>query len=338
MKIVKYLFFLILMAVIGIAIYAAIQPSDFEITRTRVIKAPASIIFNNINDYKNWHAWNPWKEEDPSMTFSYPEITTGVGSSYSWDSKEGKGKMETIAQEINTSLKQKLSFKPFESFDVNWDLENIENGTKVTWAMKGKKDFMFKVFLLFMGSMEKTVGPMYERGLEKLDSVVIESTKKYSVKIEGITKHGGGFYIYNTTSSKITEVESKMQEILPKIGVYATQNNITVAGAPFTYYREWDEENNATIFSCALPTTEKVITNTNSGILTGYLEPFTAVKTTLKGNYSNLKEAWEIAKNHIKDQNLEEEGPVLEVYLTDPGNHVNPADWVTEIYIGIKSE
>lgn len=340
MKTVKYLFFLILIAIIAISIYVAVQPSEFEVSRTRLINAPSAVIYNNVNDYKNWEAWGPWQEEDPSMTYNYPENTVGEGASYTWVGKDGNGKMETVAIEKDKLLDQKLTFEGFEPSDVYWKFNEVAEGTEVTWGMKGNKNFMFKLFTTFMGSMEKTVGPMYDRGLEKLDSIIVESTKKYSVNVEGITEHSGGFYIYNTTSSKISELEQKMQEMLPKVGIYATENKITMAGSPFTYYREWDEENNATIFSCCIPTVEKVITDNESGILTGQLEPFTALKTTLKGDYSNLKVAWEVAMKYMEDHNLEEDinGPSLEVYANDPGDFPNPADWITEIYIAVKSK
>ncbi|NAS32614.1 transcription activator effector-binding protein [Flavobacteriaceae bacterium R38] len=339
MKIIKYFLFLILIVIIAVSIYVAIQPNDYEVTRTRTINTSLPIIYDNINDYKNWENWGPWQEEDPSMTFNYPENTVGEGAGYSWEGKDGKGKMETVSAIKNKSLDQKLTFGDFEPSDVYWRLKEVENGTEVTWGMKGNKNFFFKLYTTFAGSMEKNVGPMYERGLEKLDSVVIASTKKYSVEVNGITQHSGGFYIYNTASSKISELENKIPEMLPKVGMYAAKNKITTAGMPFIYYHEWDEENNATIFSSCIPTTEKVITNRESDILTGQIQSFTAVKATLKGDYSNMEKVWEAAIKYIQDNGLEEtDGPRLEVFANDPGLLPNPADWITEIYIAVKSE
>jgi effector-binding domain-containing protein len=91
------------------------------------------------------------------------------------------------------------------------------------------------------------------------------------------------------------------------------------------------------MFSACVPTIEKVVT-TDSDILTGQLEPFKAVKTTLNGNYDNLKEAWETVMKYIPENGMQfaETGPMLEVYLTDPMSEPNPADWITEIYIAVK--
>jgi effector-binding domain-containing protein len=86
-----------------------------------------------------------------------------------------------------------------------------------------------------------------------------------------------------------------------------------------------------------VPTNSKIISN-EPGILTGQLKSFRTVKTVLKGNYDNLKEAWDTTMKYISDNNLEmiEGGPMLETYLTDPMSQPNPAKWITEIYVAIK--
>ena len=339
MKAFKYILFLLLIAVIGIAIYVAVQPNSFEVTRTRTIKAPSAVVYNNIIDYKNWESWSPWVEKEPSTIITLSEQTKGVDGSYSWIDKDGAGTMKTLEAVSNTSIKQQMQFGDFSPSEINWTFETNDDGTtKTTWTISGKDlPFGFKAFAAFSGGMEKQIGPDFERGLEKLDSVVVASMKVYNITVNGVTNHSGGYYLYNTTSSKIDELASKITEMMPKVGEFVMKNNITTAGAPFTNYHKWDMENNAVMFSCGVPTTEKVIT-TDSAILTGQLQPFKAVKTTLKGDYTNLKEAWEAADKYIKENNLEqiETGPTIETYISDPMLTPNPADWITEIYIAIK--
>ena len=52
MKILKYLVLLLLLVVIGGAIFVATRPNDFDISRSVVINAPADVIFDNIKDFK----------------------------------------------------------------------------------------------------------------------------------------------------------------------------------------------------------------------------------------------------------------------------------------------
>ncbi|MDY7395767.1 SRPBCC family protein [Aureibaculum sp. 2210JD6-5] len=341
MKILKYILLLLVLIVVAGAIYVATLENNYNVKRTRTINAPAEVVYNKVNDYKNWPEWSPWLGQDPEAKLTYGATTSGEGASYSWKGDVvGEGNMETLST-AKDSISQKITFiSPWESTsNVYWKFNPVENGTEVTWGMKGDLDFISKASMVLMGGMDKQIGPDYEKGLTKLDSVVLAEMQKYSVAINGITTHGGGYYLYQTTSCKIEEMPQKMAEMMPKVSAYAQKNNITTAGPLFNLYHKYDEENNAVIFSCAVPVTERVITDRDSGILTGMLQPFTALKTTLKGDYKNLKEAWETSEKHIAENNNIEplEGvPAMEVYHNDPMNTPNPANLTTEIFVPVK--
>lgn len=61
----------ILMALAAIAValvgVVALQPSEFRVARTIVIAAPAPAVFEQVNDFRKWEAWNPWAKLDPEM-------------------------------------------------------------------------------------------------------------------------------------------------------------------------------------------------------------------------------------------------------------------------------
>ena len=339
MKTLKYIVFLLLIVIIGFSIYIAVQPNSFEISRPRTIQAPAAVIYNNVIDFKNWEAWSSWVESDPDIKISFPEQTKGVNGSYAWEDKDGVGTMTTTGATPYESIKQVMQISDFPSSDVSWNFKpNNDGSTDVTWDITGKDlPFGFKMFSVLMGGMEKQIGPHYERSLEKLDSIVVNSMKTYSIEINGVTEHSGGYYIYNTTSCKIENLGEKVGELFANINAYATKNHIEVSGFPFVNYHKYDVENNAVMFSCCLPTTSRIITS-ESDILTGQLEPFKTLKTTLTGNYSNLNEAWEKSMDYITNSGLEmkDNGPMLETYINDFTKVPNPADWKTEIYIALK--
>ena len=340
MKAFKYLFFLLLIAFIGISIYIAVQPNTFEITRTRTINAPTAVVYDNVIDFKNWEAWSSWIEDNPDMRITFANQTKGVGGSYAWEDNDGIGTMKTVETIPNALISQKMLIAGFPASEVNWIFKENSNGTtNVTWTISAKDlPFSFKAYSIFTGGIEKQIDPYFGRSIKKLEKVIIAEMKKYSITINGETNHSGGYYLYTSTSSKISELQSKMQEMLPKLMAYATKNNINIAGAPFVNYIKWDEENNAAIFSCCIPTTERVITLEGDDVLTGEFESFRAIKTTLKGNYSHLTEAWSKTKKYIPENGFEvmENGPMLETYLNDPTKTPNPANLVTEIYIAIK--
>lgn len=338
MKILKYILLLVLILVIGGAIYMATLDGKYHVTRSKVIKAPVGVVFGEVNDFKKWPAWSPWIEQEKTATLTYEDKTAGEGAGYAWKGEIiGEGSMKTAYVKDNDSIFQKIKFTaPWESeSDVYWTFKPVEGGTEVTWGMKGEMPFMARPMA---AGMDEEIGPDYERGLFKLDSIITTNMAEYSVKVDtAMVTHSGGYYLYNTASCKIDDLGAKMQEMMPKVMEFATKNKVSQSGAPFTLIHKYDVDNNAVIFSSGLPTTDRVIVE-NSDILTGMLQPFKAVKTTLKGDYVNLQEAWETTMKYITDNKIEviESLPSLEVYQVSMATNSNPAEWVTEIYVPVK--
>jgi effector-binding domain-containing protein len=336
MKLLKFIIFLLLILIIGACTYVAVQPNHYEVVRTRTIGAPAAVIYDNVIDFKTWINWTAWFEKKPDTKITYSDQTKGVGGSYSWEDDDGVGRMETLTATPSSYIEQSLQFEDFEPSKITWNFDPTEhNNTNVTWTMKGEKvSFGFKLYAVFSGGYDHMIGPDFERGLEKLDSLVVASTKKHEITVNGITEFGGGFYLYKTTNAKDSNMSQKMTEQFGSLMAYITQHNIVMAGMPLTIYNEMNPENGTVIMSNGLPVNQKIDVEADSDISCGYMPKMKVLKTTLKGNYTYLADAWDIALKYIAEHNLiqSEEKP-FEIYTNDPGDFPNPADWITEIYI-----
>jgi|TARA_R110002020_G_scaffold63136_1_gene168364 effector-binding domain-containing protein len=344
MKILKYLFFLLLIVVIGGAIYFATKDGSFDVAETKTIDAPAEVIYNNVKDFKNWEDWGPWMSEDPDMEITYAEKTEGEGASYSWTSDVmGDGAMRNTKVIPNKEIEQIIVFNtPLgdSESDVYWKFEEGEAAgtTDVTWGMKGEQSFLEKVFMSFQSEdFETTLRTMYGNGLTNLDKVVTETMKVFSVNVDGLAQHGGGYYMYNTTSAKQSDIGMKMGDMMGQVMGFMQANNIQTAGMPFTIYNNIDDNNGSVIFSACIPVRDRVITPEGSTVVCGFMEPVTALKTTLKGNYDNLSAAYTKAQEYMAQNNLTPHptANMFEVYVTDPGDIPNPANYVTEVYIPV---
>ncbi len=342
MKIFKYILFLLLIAFIGTAIYIAVQPNSYKVTRSRTINAPVSILYDNVIDLKNWETWSPWIKKEPSTVITLGEQTKGVNGTYSWIDKNGAGTMKITEATNNKSIKQNMQFGEFPASEITWDFTpNTDGSTIVTWNISGENlPFGFKAYTAFSGAMDEQVGPDFERGLEKLDSIAVNSMKVYNIKINGITEYGGGFFIYKTTSATSSNISKIMAKQYSKLMSYMAQNNIVASGMPFTIYNEMNPENGNVIMSNAIPVINKInfinLTE-NNDILCGYMAKTRVLKTTLKGNYTNLPEAWKKSMSYITKNNLiPSDIKPFEIYTNNPRNIPNPANWLTEIYIPLK--
>ncbi len=341
MKILKYILILVLILIVIGAIYLATLDGQYDVKRSRLIKAEPTVVFDELNDYKNWKDWGPWYEQDSTIKATYPSNTVGEGASYSWTSKDGDGYMETIKIDKPKSLDQVIVFKtPFGDMksDVYWKLEKVKGGTNLTWGMKGEMDFIWR----FMAKdMDAQMGPMEERGLELFDENIQKKTKVYSIKSDGVVDFSGGFYLYNTTSCRIDEIGSKFPVLLMKVLSYIRKNNIRTTGGSFTLYHKYDEENGTAMFSVCYPVSERIITPKGSDVLTGFMERGKYYKTTLKGSYENSQEAWETAMKEVGNLDaykMAEKGEPFEFYVNSPMKTPNPADLISEIYIPVEEK
>ena len=344
MKILKYLFFLLLIFIIAGAIYIATKDGEYHIEETSIINAPVSVVFNEVNNLTNWEGWGPWNKETDDIILKYNLTTQGEGGNFSWKSdKLGDGSITTVKVKQNESIEQEVNFKMSmaeSQGEMYWHFDEVEEGTRVTTGFQGSQSFMEKLaFFLNERSVPETMRPRIQRSHERLNAAILKKMSVYSINVDGVTTHGGGFYMYSTTATKISQVPTRMQKMLTELKLYMETNNITQQGYPFVLYNNWDEQNNSAIYSTGIFTPSLVITPADSDILNGMMPVQQVVKTTLKGDLQNLKEAWDTAYQYLADNNLQadEESQPFEVYKTDPATTLNPANWVTEIFIPIRS-
>lgn len=343
MKIIKYLLFLLLIIVIAGSIYIATKDGEYHIEETRIIPAPAEVVFNEVNEYHNWQNWEPWSLEAEDMVIKYDEKTRGKDAGYSWKSESmGDGRIRTLDAKPFSSIDQEISFDtPFgtSTSDIYWKFNQMEDSTKVTWGMKGTQSFMEKLAFSFQSeTLSGMMRPMFRKGLENLENSVTKKMDKFTINIDGVIQHGGGYYMYTTTATKTSQVNQQMQKMISDVRTYMEENNIEISGKPFTLFNERDENAGTAIFSAGIFTPSQVVTPNNSRVLNGNLPNQKVLRATLKGNYKNLPDAWNTAYDYIEENSLElnEEEDVFEVYITGPENSSNPAEWVTQIHFPIK--
>lgn len=340
MKILKYLLFLVLLIIIGSAIYFGTQDGTYDIQDSLVIQAPPEVVFNEVNDYKNWEQWGPWKKQDPSLNYTYAEKTAGEGASYSWDG-ETSGSMITTKVIPNKEIVQQLTLQtPMgeRHSEVYWQFEEVDNGTQITWGMKGEHSLMDKAYLALSGmDFNQAIHTMNQEGLEGIAEAVAKAMEAYSIHVDGVTQYGGGYYMYTTSVAKIDELNQRTQPMMQQVMGFIEKNRLNMAGKPFSLYNEIDRANGTVIFSTGVPIKEKVITPEGSPVVCGFMEPVTAVKISLKGDYKNLPEAYRKGYEYIENNGLQPDPSrkIFEVYETDPESTPNPANWLTEIYIPI---
>ena len=338
MRILKYLFLLLLLAVFASTIYVSTLKGDFDVKTTAIIKSPKATLFNYVNDYRNWETFVSWKKENPTTQFYYPKNTVGNGGSCSWKSSDGDGDLKTTAVKDSEYLRQKLNFNGSES-ESSWTFKDTVGGTKITWRTKGTMSFKFKMFSLFEGGAAKSLGSLQEKTLTNLDKTLVYEINTYKIKVDGLTKKPGTFYLKQTITSQISKIPYNLRIMIPQMIRFFAKNHITMYGKPFVIYHTYDTAHGISKISVCIPIKEEVHTSDGSDISSGLLYPFQAIKTTLTGDYSHTREAWNKTVDYMKKNNITEnaEGTHIEIYTKNMVQIANPSQWITEIYVPIKA-
>lgn len=170
----KIIAIVIVVAIVALLIFAAIQPDSFRVQRSVTIKASPEKVFAQINDFHRWEAWSPWEKIDPAVKRRYSGTESGKGAAYAWEGNNdiGQGRMEIVESTPPSKILLKIEFiKPIAANNmVEFSLTSQENTTTVTQAMYGPCPFISKLMGLFF-SMEKIVGTKYEEGLASLKAI-----------------------------------------------------------------------------------------------------------------------------------------------------------------------
>ncbi|HEY3382518.1 MAG TPA: SRPBCC family protein [Vicinamibacterales bacterium] len=116
------------------------------------------------------------------MKSTFEGAPSGTGAVYAWvgNDKVGEGRQTILESKPGELVRIKLEFvKPFASVaDTEFAFSGAGNGTTVIWIMKGENDFLSKGFCLFIGRMDKMIGPDFEKGLAQLKARAESAVRK----------------------------------------------------------------------------------------------------------------------------------------------------------------
>lgn len=337
MKIVKYVFLLLLLAVIALTVFIATQEGKYDIQKERVIKVPKAVLYNYINDYTNWETTNLLTGNDTTAVYSFSGNTSGPGSVMNWDKGNTTGEVKTIRTVENDSILQEANIEGHDS-KLQWSFKDTLNSTKVTIKLRGELTFKEKAYMLLKGNVNDNMSAVLDKGLDNLDNYLVKELAVYNIKIaDGKFNKAAAFFIGQPVTSKMSEINKKAAEIFPKLYAFIKENKIVKKGSPFILYRTFDKEAGTATYVVALPIKDEIHTMAGSEYEGGRITQFEALKTTLTGDYSHLPEAWSKARKHIAEKGLQENttGQYVELYTKNVQTTKRPSQWVTDIFIPI---
>ncbi len=322
-------------------ILALFGPSSMHVERSIIIKANAATVYNEINTLKQWQMWSYWDNIDPNMKSTYEGPESGVGAKHMWTSENdsvGNGTLTIRKSEPTTLVECDLEFEGMGVCTSGWRIKDTVGGVMVTAYMDGETPFLMRPMMLFM-DMDAMLGADFEKTLKGLKDHCEgmpspEATVEYVMEM---TMTPAWKVMTVTDSSSLADLGNKLGSLYGDISAEMQKQGLNQAGAPFAIYDQvvYNADGSMNFWLRAGIPTDKAGKNAGR-VMYWESTAGNAVKCNYYGDYMNTGDCHEAIDKWIKDNGKTVNGPVWEVYVTDPGTEPDTSKWLTEIYYPVQ--
>jgi effector-binding domain-containing protein len=332
MKILKFLLYLVLgLGVLWVAL-GFFAKKDYHIERSIEIDAPKDLVYDQVQHFKNFETWSPWAALDPNMKISIEGMDGAVGVVYKWAGNDDVGVgQQTITALAADRIDIKVEFtEPFESTSPSYFVfEENDKKTKVTWAFDMHVAFPWNGLAIFT-DMDAGVGKDYAKGLENLkqvcEAIAHKKYRGYEVATEEIPEK---YYVGIRKTVAFPDMPSFFGATFAKAMEQVQKSAAEMAGAPAGLFWSYDEQAGTSYMAAAIP----VVVNQK---FAGGLSVFPvggkqALIIEHFGAYEKTGEAHYAMDDYMTEKGLQSIPPVIEEYITDPGQEPDTTKWLTRV-------
>ncbi|OIQ20102.1 MAG: hypothetical protein BM557_05365 [Flavobacterium sp. MedPE-SWcel] len=340
MKIVKYLFFLLILIIAAFTVFISTQNTSYNIKQDSVIDLPRNLVYNHVNDYTNWTSINIFPKTNSSTRYIYSEITYGTGATAKWKTGDLKNKLETTKVIEYDSIIQSL-YTDKKVSQITWSFKDtLKGATAISIKVKGKLDFKEKVYSLLGNGVKDYLEESIQEGFSKIEHSLKKEVNDYTINIKGKIVKDSTFYIGYPINGNISEINKNTTTVLPKLLRLTDSLNIKTNGAPFIIYDTYNIQSDSASYTVCIPLKESFTQPLSSEFKNDTLQPFTAIKSNLRGHYSHLKETRLKAYRHSVKDSLEIDtiAKYIEVYNNRLNQPQRSSKWITDTFLPIKAD
>ena len=163
---------------------ALAAPHEIKVTKSIVIKAPKTTVYDKLRFMKMFPSWSPWLVNDPEQHYTISHTDGEVGATYSWTGVKEKSKgyqvITRLEKEAMVAIDCHIS-EPFVSQPTfTYRISTTNEGVLVEQDFKTDMPFPANVFSVLF-NLKKEIGDANALGLQRLKTVT-EHTMLTSTK------------------------------------------------------------------------------------------------------------------------------------------------------------
>jgi hypothetical protein len=325
---------LILLLILGL-IAALILPKELKVERSITIKASPDVVWEYISKHEHYQKWSPWHRLDSALNYDIVGNDGTVGATLNWSSelkKVGTGaKTFTLIDRESGMIEASVRFKGMGP-SKSWRYINVvDGGTTVTWGWHNAYIGIPSNLFIFLFGARKSVNQQFEQGLVYLKEIceadLDQKLSKPEIEFDVIdsifpTSH----YLGQKQIVKWADMETHTTNLLQNL--YPLAQDI-ITGPVSDLYWSWDEENQQTEMTSALP----VSISDSLGNFANYtVDSSKCLVINYYGNYNYLNTAHEWMGYHMQSKGIKyKPGVLIHQYVTGPKLEADTSKWLTKV-------
>ena len=290
-KLLKYLFYIITILIIGASVYIATLPSKFEYTYNITLdKISKKQLKSKLIEFESWKKW----AIDDNTLFKIKKHKDPLQSSLE-SSLTNKQEFKLENEQISDSIiVQKLyTAKQVNIQTLTWNLGKGRYVKAVELKLNEELSFSDKLLeILNRENFRRTWLISLNERLSNLKQTkpIVKSTDYTLSKVKENT-FGPLHYIYITGSGNISHLEEQTEEHIIKLEEFLDSKDLNSIGKPFTIYNN-EPINGNVIFSTALPISKSININLSNSIRYAFLDTINVYEQEVIGNPENIELLW----------------------------------------------
>ena len=340
MKVLKRIFFVLVALVLIFVIVGFLLPRQRHVERSIFIDAPPTVVFSQVNGFRNFTGWSPFVAVMPDAEYTYEGPDFGVGSKISWavtGPRPEIGSQTIVASTPYDRVDIELDLGPQGTAQATCLLLPENNGTNLTWAFD--TDFGLNLLGRYWGLfLDRQLGPLYAQGLANLKRISEDLPKvDWSGLDIGITEVPSKTVAYFTGSSgsESEDISAALAAAYGRVAVFISANGLQIDGPPIAISNYWDERGYG--FDAGIPVsgTPARGAGPDSPVRMGETYGGRVVRAMHVGPYTELQETYAIINAFMVAHNLEANGRSWDSFVSDPGN-TPEEELKTEVFYPVK--
>lgn len=330
-----FLKYILLPIILLIAIYCALcyfGPKQFDTDEHIDVESSPGVVYNLVNSLKKTATWNDWTLSDTTMTIEYNDIKRGVGAESNWVSADGNGTQRIVTAIKNQKITTELQFEGWDGVNTS-DFILTPKGdiTNVRWTFNSGSDlpFLLRGYMLVTGA-KSGMKESYRKGLENIKKIAEERTQKglyngYTIQLKELGERN---YVLSRSEIKKSAVQQYYATNLGSLFSKVQQSGVEMDGIPCAMFFKWEEGSDVTDMAAAIPMKQALSIDGASSL---QIADKAAVQVDYYGDYYGAYKAHRSIEEYLLDNDLFQDPPYIEEYVTDPATEKDPSKWLTRI-------